>query len=118
MRRLWWDGRVIVPAGADAYAKLVERVVRRAAIAGRSELSLELASIVFQGKTYNVVSKRREAVRRIAREAQRGRRLAAAAGHSEALIGAVAGGGKGAAIGAAGVAAPGQASRCLPRVSR
>ncbi|MGB4783239.1 MAG: BON domain-containing protein, partial [Candidatus Acidiferrum sp.] len=92
------DGRVIVPAGADAYVKLVS-ASSAGRIAGRSELSLELASIVFQGKTYNVVS---SDVKQSG--ASRGKRSAATIGGGAAigaLIGAVAGGGKGAAIGAA-----------------
>ncbi len=92
------DSRVIVPAGADAYVKLVS-ASSAGRIAGRSELSLELASIVFQGKTYNVVS---SDVKQSG--ASRGKRSAATIGGGAALgalIGAVAGGGKGAAIGAA-----------------
>jgi len=92
------DGRVIVPAGADAYVKLVS-ASSAGRIAGRSELSLELASIVVQGKTYNVVS---SDVKQSG--ASRGKRSAATIGGGAALgalIGAVAGGGKGAAIGAA-----------------
>ncbi len=92
------DSRVIVPAGADAYVKLVS-ASSAGRIAGRSELSLELASIVFQGKTYNVVS---SDVKQTG--ASRGKRSAATIGGGAALgalIGAVAGGGKGAAIGAA-----------------
>jgi hypothetical protein len=92
------DNRVIVPAGADAYLKLVS-ASSAGRIAGRSELSLELASIVFQGKTYNVVS---SDVKQSG--ASRGKRSAATIGGGAALgalIGAVAGGGKGAAIGAA-----------------
>jgi hypothetical protein len=92
------DGRVIVPAGADAYVKLVS-ASSAGHIAGRSELSLELASIVFQGKTYNLVS---SDVKQSG--ASRGKRSAATIGGGAALgalIGAVAGGGKGAAIGAA-----------------
>ncbi len=92
------DSRVIVPAGADVYVKLVS-ASSAGRIAGRSELSLELASIVFQGKTYNVVS---SDVKQSG--ASRGKRSAATIGGGAALgalIGAVAGGGKGAAIGAA-----------------
>lgn len=92
------DSRVIVPAGADAYVKLVS-ASSAGRIAGRSELSLELASIVFQGKTYNVTS---SDVKQTG--ASRGKRSAATIGGGAALgalIGAVAGGGKGAAIGAA-----------------
>src|SRR3989441_3821541 len=92
------DSRVIVPAGADAYVKLVS-ASSAGHIAGRSELSLELASFVFQGKTYNVVS---SDVKQSG--ASRGKRSAATIGGGAALgalIGAVAGGAKGAAIGAA-----------------
>ncbi len=92
------DSRVIVPAGADAYLKLVS-ASSAGRIAGRSELSLELSSIVFQGKTYNLVS---SDVKQSG--ASRGKRSAATIGGGAALgalIGAVAGGGKGAAIGAA-----------------
>ena len=92
------DNRVIVPAGADAYIKLVS-ASSAGHITGRSELSLELASIVFQGKTYTVVS---SDVKQSG--ASRGKRSAATIGGGAALgalIGAVAGGGKGAAIGAA-----------------
>jgi len=92
------DNRVIVPAGVDAYVKLVS-ASSAGRIAGRSELSLELASVVFQGRTYNVVS---SDVKQSG--ASRGKRSAATIGGGAALgalIGAVAGGGKGAAIGAA-----------------
>src|SRR6266704_2686124 len=49
------DNRVIVPSGADAYIKLVD-AKSAGHITGRSELGLVLASVVFQGKTYNVTS--------------------------------------------------------------
>jgi hypothetical protein len=92
------DDRVIVPAGADAYVKLVE-TKSAGHMAGRSELGLELSSISFQGKTYNVVSSE---VRRAG--TSRGKQTAERVGGGAvlgALIGAIAGGGKGAAIGAA-----------------
>jgi hypothetical protein len=90
--------RVIVPAGADAYIKLVS-ASSAGHIAGRSELGLELASFVFQGKTYNVVS---SDVKQSG--TSRGKQSAERVGGGAAigaLIGAIAGGGKGAAIGAA-----------------
>src|SRR5438094_7078644 len=93
------DSRVIVPSGADAYVKLVD-AKSAGRVTGRSELGLELTSIVFQGKTYNVVS---SDVKQSG--ASRGKRSAETIGGGAALgalIGAVAGGGKGAAIGAAG----------------
>lgn len=92
------DNRVIVPSGADAYVKLVN-AKSAGKVTGRSELSLELASIVFQGNTYNVVS---SDVKQsgTSRGKQSAERIGGGAALG-ALIGAVAGGGKGAAIGAA-----------------
>jgi hypothetical protein len=92
------DDRVIVPSGADAYVKLVE-AKSAGRVTGRSELGLELTSIVFQGKTYNVVS---SDVKQsgTSRGKQSAERIGGGAALG-ALIGAVAGGGKGAAIGAA-----------------
>ena len=92
------DNRVIVPVGADAYIKLVS-ASSAGHIKGRSELGLELSSIVFQGNTYNVVS---SDVKQsgTSRGKQSAERIGGGAALG-ALIGAVAGGGKGAAIGAA-----------------
>jgi len=92
------DNRVIVPAGADAYVKLVD-AKSAGHMTGRSELGLELSSILFQGKTYNVVS---SDVKQSG--TSRGKQTAERVGGGAALgaiIGAIAGGGKGAAIGAA-----------------
>jgi BON domain-containing protein len=92
------DNRVIVPAGADAYVKLVN-AKSAGHMTGRSELGLELSSILFQGKTYNVVS---SDVKQSG--TSRGKQTAERVGGGAALgaiIGAIAGGGKGAAIGAA-----------------
>lgn len=92
------DNRVIVPSGADAYVKLVN-AKSAGRVTGRSELGLELASVVFQGRTYNVVS---SDVKQsgTSRGKQSAERIGGGAALG-ALIGAVAGGGKGAAIGAA-----------------
>src|SRR6266568_8223915 len=91
------DNEVVVPAGADVYMKLVES--RSAGhIAGRSELALELVRMVFQGKSYNLVSGEYRQT-----GASRGKRSTETIGGGAALgaiIGAIAGGGKGAAIGA------------------
>ncbi len=92
------DNRVIVPAGADAYIKLVD-AKSAGHMTGRSELGLELSGIVFQAKTYNVVS---SDVKQSG--TSRGKQTAERVGGGAALgalIGAIAGGGKGAAIGAA-----------------
>lgn len=92
------DNRVIVPSGADAYVKLAE-AKSAGHMTGRSELALELSSIAFQGKTYDVVS---SDVKQTG--TSRGKQTAERVGGGAALgalIGAIAGGGKGAAIGAA-----------------
>lgn len=91
------ENEVVVPAGADVYMKLVEsRSAGR--ISGRSELALELVRLVFQGKSYNLISGEYHQS-----GASRGKRSAETIGGGAALgaiIGAIAGGGKGAAIGA------------------
>jgi hypothetical protein len=92
------DNRVIVPSGADAYVKLVD-AKSAGHMTGRSELGLELSSILFQGKTYSVVS---SDVKQTG--TSRGKQTAERVGGGAALgalIGAIAGGGKGAVIGAA-----------------
>ena len=92
------DDKVIVPAGSDAYVKLAE-AKSAGHMTGRSELGLELASITFQEKTFNVVS---SDVKQSG--TSRGKQTAERVGGGAALgaiIGAIAGGGKGAAIGAA-----------------
>jgi BON domain len=92
------NNEVIVPAGADAYIKLVT-ASSAGRFAGRNELTLELSTVTFGGKTYNVVT---SDVRQSG--ASRGKGSAEKIGGGAALgalIGAIAGGGKGAAIGAA-----------------
>src|SRR5207253_964202 len=86
---------------ADVYVKLVN-ASSAGKIKGRSELMLDIQSVIFQGRTYNVsTSDVKQA------GASRGKRSAATIGGGAvlgALIGGLAGGGKRAAIGA-GVAA-------------
>jgi BON domain len=92
------NNEVIVPAGADAYIKLVA-ASSAGRFAGRNELTLELSTVTFRGKTYNVVT---SDVRQSG--SSRGKGSAEKIGGGAALgalIGAIAGGGKGAAIGAA-----------------
>ena len=92
------DERVIVPKGADAYIKLVN-ASSAGKFAGKSELTLDLQSVVFQGKTYNVST---SDVQQSGKS--RGKDSAVKIGGGAALgalIGGIAGGGKGAAIGAA-----------------
>lgn len=92
------DERVIVPKGADAYMKLVN-ASSAGKFAGKSELTLALQSVVFQGRTYTVAT---SDVQQSGKS--RGKDSAVKIGGGAALgalIGGLAGGGKGAAIGAA-----------------
>jgi outer membrane lipoprotein SlyB len=90
--------RVVVPKGADVYVKLVN-ASSAGKFKGRSELTLDIQSIIFQGRTYNVST---SDVKQSG--ASRGKRSAATIGGGAALgalIGGLVGGGKGAAVGAA-----------------
>lgn len=92
------DGDTVVPAGADVFVRLAE-AKSAGRMAGRSELRMELARMVFQGKTYMLTSGTYEEVGK-----SRGKDTAVKVGGGAAIgaaIGAIAGGGKGAAIGAA-----------------
>jgi hypothetical protein len=92
------DEHVIVPKGADAYIKLVN-ASSAGKFAGKSELTVALESVVFQGKTYTVSTSDVQQVGK-----SRGKDSAVKIGGGAALgalIGGLAGGGKGAAIGAA-----------------
>jgi BON domain len=92
------DEHVIVPKGADAYIKLVN-ASSAGKFAGKSELTLDLQSVVFQRRTYNVST---SDVQQSGKS--RGKDSAVKIGGGAALgalIGGIAGGGKGAAIGAA-----------------
>jgi hypothetical protein len=92
------DDHVIVPKGADAYMKL-ENAKSAGKFAGKSELTLALQSVVFQGRTYTLAT---SDVKQSG--ASRGKDSAVKIGGGAALgalIGGIAGGGKGAAIGAA-----------------
>ena len=90
------QGRNVVPAGADMTLTLVD-AKGAGRIKGNSELSIRLSQLVYQGKTYDLVSS-------TVSEAGKGRgkqtavRSGIGAGVG-AIIGAIAGGGKGAAIG-------------------
>jgi hypothetical protein len=90
--------RVVIPRGATAYMKLVN-ASSAGRFAGRSELSLELSSIVFQGRNYNLVTS--DVKQSGASRGQQSAKRIGAGAAIGALIGAIAGGGKGAAVGAA-----------------
>ena len=104
------DERVVIPRGSDARLRLVE--ARSAGhMTGRSELQLELVSVVVRGISYTAESSVFQK-----QGASRGRRTAETVGGGSALgalIGAIAGKGKGAAIGAAVGAGAGAATQVV-----
>jgi len=88
---------VVIPAGADLYLRLVD-ANSAGRIAGRSGLTLQLASLEFQGQSYELSSTEYQQT-----GASEGKRTAATIGGGAAvgaIIGGIIGGGKGAAIGA------------------
>jgi hypothetical protein len=88
---------VVVPAGTDLYLRLVD-ANSAGRMAGRSGLTLQLASLEFQGRSYDLYSTDYQQT-----GASEGRRTAATVGGAAAvgaIIGGIVGGGKGAAIGA------------------
>jgi hypothetical protein len=92
------DDQIVVPAGTDAYVKLVN-AKSAGHMTGQSALALELVRMEFQGKSYALASNEYTQT-----GASRGKRTAETVGGGAVigtLLGAVIGGGKGAAIGAA-----------------
>ncbi len=92
------DGKVVVPAGAEALGKVVE-AVPQGRFKGGAVLRLALESVTIKGNPYDVKT---NSVSRYLKG--KGKRTAAVIGGGAgggALIGGLAGGGKGALIGAA-----------------
>jgi hypothetical protein len=113
------DGETIIPAGNDIYVKLTNSN-SAGRLTGRSELTLQLARLDFQGKSYSLASDDYQEVGK-----SRGKRTAVGAGVGAAVgaaLGGIFGGGKGAAIGAgtgagagtAGAAATGNTQVRIP----
>jgi len=91
------DGETIVPAGADVFVKLTNSS-SAGRMTGRSQLTLQLARLDFQGKSYSLASDDYQETGK-----SRGKRTAETVGGGAAvgaIIGGIIGGGKGAAIGA------------------
>jgi hypothetical protein len=91
------EGRVVVPKNADVEGKIQE-LKSAGHFAGRSEISLALTKLSFNGKTYPIETKEYTQ-----EGTSRGKRTAATVGGGAAvgaLIGGLVGGGKGALIGA------------------
>jgi hypothetical protein len=92
------DNQIVVPAGTDAYVKLVN-AKSAGHMTGQSTLALELVRMEFQGRSYALASNEYTQT-----GSSRGKRTAETVGGGAVigtLLGAVIGGGKGAAIGAA-----------------
>ncbi len=101
---LTWDGRVIVPTGANVYLRLVAAQTS-GQYKGQSELQLELARLEYQGAQYAMHSTTYTVA-----GGSRGKDTAKTVGGGAivgAIIGAIAGGGKGAVIGGAAGAGAG-----------
>jgi hypothetical protein len=92
------EGKDAIPRGTDVYIKLAD-AKSAGKLTGSSELELQLNKMVWQGKTYPLVSNSYEQKGK-SRGKQTATRVGIGAGVG-AAIGAIAGGGKGAAIGAA-----------------
>jgi hypothetical protein len=91
------NGETIVPTGTDVYVKLTNSN-SAGRLTGRSELTLQLARLDFQGKSYALSSDDYQDVGK-----SRGKRTAVGAGVGAAVgaaLGGIFGGGRGAAIGA------------------
>ena len=91
------NGETVVPTGTDAFVKLTNST-SAGRLTGRSELTLQLARLDFQGKSYALSSDDYQDVGK-----SRGKRTAVGAGVGAAVgaaLGGIFGGGKGAVIGA------------------
>ena len=91
------DGKVIVPKDADVDGQILE-LKSAGHFAGRSEITLALTGLSFNGKSYEIETDQYKK-----ESASRGKRTAETVGGGAAigaLIGGLTGGGKGAAIGA------------------
>ena len=106
------DDRTVLPKGLNAYLKLVE-ASSAGKFKGRSELTVSLDSVTYQGRTYTFATSDVQQ-----KGGSRGKRSAEVIGGGAALgaiIGAIAGGGKGAAIGAAAGGAGGTAVQAMTK---
>lgn len=102
------SGLEIAPKGADATVKMVG-AQESGKLTGRSELTIQLVSIVAGGNT--VVLETSSVSQSSGSQTAQTAKSAAAVGAVGAIIGAIAGGGKGAAIGAGAGAAAGAGSQ-------
>jgi hypothetical protein len=105
------DGRVIIPRGANA-----ELIARRV---GAHEASVDLDSVIVNGKHYSVDTRSADRTRRDGvGENKRTGEFVGGGAVLGTLLGAIAGGGKGAAIGALAGGAAGAGTQVLTRGER
>jgi hypothetical protein len=112
---VYLNGEVVVERGADIVAKLIDDK-ESGKFAGRAELTMDLVSIVVNGRTVDVNTGNVTQA-----SGSRSGRTAKVVGGTAALgaiIGAIAGGGKGAAVGAASGAGAGAAVQVLTKGQR
>jgi hypothetical protein len=109
------NGEVVVPAGADVVAKLVDDK-ESGKLQGRTVLTLDLQSITINGRTVDL------ATEEISQASEsRTKRTGMVVGGLTALgaiIGGIAGGGKGAAVGAVSGAGAGTAAQVMTKGQR
>jgi hypothetical protein len=109
------NGNTVISRGADVVVKLVDDK-QSGKIEGRTVLTLDLLSIVINGRTVEIDT---QSITQ--QSASRGERSAKVIGGTAvvgAIIGAIAGGGKGAAIGAGAGGAAGTAAEVLTKGQR
>ena len=103
------NGQTVIPRGADVVAKLVEDK-QSGKITGRTELTLDLASIPHCQRTTSWwILRLEKSPRPAVRAAQKAAKVIGGATAVGAVLGGIFGGGKGAAIGAASGAGAGGA---------
>lgn len=109
------DGGLAIPKGADA-TLIVRQSEGQGKLQGRSELALDLASVMVRGRNYRLDTQ--DIVQAGTQGVGKNKRSAEFIGGGAALgaiIGGIAGGGKGAAIGAAAGAGGGVGAQALTR---
>jgi hypothetical protein len=102
------NGQTVIPRGAEAIAKLIE-AQHSGKIEGRTSLTLDLKTIMVNGRSYDTVTT--GVVEASSSRGERSAKVIGGAAALGALIGGIAGGGRGAAIGAGSGAAVGTAAQ-------
>lgn len=109
------SGTTLIPRGADVNVKLVDDK-QSGKIAGRTVLTLSLASIMVNGRMVDVNTM--SVTQQSASRTGRSEKVIGGAAAVGAIIGAIAGGGKGAAIGAGAGAGAGTAAEVATKGQR